>query len=85
MTINGEDAMNSLNGDDTSDNPKEREWVKIVSNDGFSFIVEKSVAFASPTLKNMLSPTGESCFASRHAANPKVGTRRRGVFLCSLF
>jgi transcription elongation factor B subunit 1 len=35
---------------------KDDDWIRITSNDGFSFMVKRKVANMSGTLKNMLDP-----------------------------
>ncbi|KAF6752882.1 BTB/POZ protein [Ephemerocybe angulata] len=37
---------------------KENEWVRINSNDGFSYLVRRKVAQTSGTMANMLDPNG---------------------------
>jgi hypothetical protein len=41
---------------------KQDDWVKITSSDGYSFLVKRSVAAISGTLKNMLSEDSELPF-----------------------
>jgi|ERR1700722_3942980 len=39
---------------------KQNHWVRITSNDGYSFIVRRKVAITSGTLKNMLDSDSKS-------------------------
>jgi hypothetical protein len=38
----------------TPNQPKQDDWIRVTSRDGFSFIVKRSVVFRSGTLRNML-------------------------------
>ncbi|KAH8096868.1 POZ domain-containing protein [Cristinia sonorae] len=55
----------------------ENDWIRITSNDGFSFLVPRKVAVVSGTLKNMLST--ESNFAE--AASNTCPMSERGVIV----
>ncbi|RUP17508.1 hypothetical protein BC936DRAFT_139444 [Jimgerdemannia flammicorona] len=48
------------NNSDQQQNPEALEFVKLISCDGFEFIVNKEVALRSGTIKNMLSSPGPS-------------------------
>ncbi|RUS27932.1 BTB/POZ protein, partial [Jimgerdemannia flammicorona] len=47
------------NNSDQQQNPEALEFVKLISCDGFEFIVNKEVALRSGTIKNMLSSPGQ--------------------------
>ncbi|THH29319.1 hypothetical protein EUX98_g4860 [Antrodiella citrinella] len=53
------------------------DWIRIMSNDGYSFLVRRKVATASGTLKNMLNT--ESNFAE--AASNTCAMSERGVIV----
>ncbi|KZT06615.1 POZ domain-containing protein [Laetiporus sulphureus 93-53] len=60
-----------------SSTQNDSEWVKLVSNDGYSFLIRKKVAMGSGTLKNMLSE--ESNFSE--AVTNTCAINERGVVL----
>ncbi|TCD65373.1 hypothetical protein EIP91_002737 [Steccherinum ochraceum] len=61
----------------SSSTASSEEWVRILSNDGFSYLVKRKVATASGTLKNMLST--ESNFAE--AASNTCPMSERGIIV----
>lgn len=48
----GRGAFNLCDPNDVQENDS---WVKLVSSDGYAFLVKRSVAMMSGTLKNMLN------------------------------
>ena len=39
--------------------PKDSDWVRLETTDGFTYLVKRKVALASGTMRNMLDPTSE--------------------------
>ncbi|EAU87022.2 hypothetical protein CC1G_08493 [Coprinopsis cinerea okayama7 len=49
-------ASETATTSNSNDSPSEKDWVRIESNDGFSYLVRRKVAEASGTMRNMLDP-----------------------------
>lgn len=56
MNIDAE--MQNAAGRANNEEAPENEWVRIESNDGFSYLVKRKVAETSGTMRNMLDPNG---------------------------
>jgi transcription elongation factor B subunit 1 len=54
----GTSENNNANNDAADDSQGANDWVRIESNDGFSYIVRRKVAQTSGTMNNMLDPHG---------------------------
>ena len=39
--------------------PKDSDWVRLETTDGFTYLVKRKVALASGTMRNMLDPTSK--------------------------
>lgn len=59
----------ALSGSPSIDTMSERKAVKLISAEGYEFIVDHDAACVSNTIKNMLSSQGALC-ADRHGCAP---------------